>query len=173
MQGAPKPQVNAEDMLAELKRALELSTRAPSAPPPFAPTAPKSSSPARETRSQIDKGSDRPAKASVKTSIKPRTGLQKPAKPGSRSWKWIAGGLALAAAAAIFVSFAFLYKASDLAEREPAPATESLATPQNEQALEPRRAPVRRLRQPLRRPCRAKPPRWSPPTGSDRTGRQS
>ena len=44
MQGAPKRQVNAEDMLAELKRVLESSTRAPDAPPPSASTAPKSSS---------------------------------------------------------------------------------------------------------------------------------
>jgi hypothetical protein len=34
MQGAPKQQANAEELLAELKRALESSTRAPNAPPP-------------------------------------------------------------------------------------------------------------------------------------------
>ncbi len=34
MQGAPKRQVNAEDMLAELKRVVEASTPAPGAPPP-------------------------------------------------------------------------------------------------------------------------------------------
>ena len=33
MQGAPKRQVNAEEMLAELKRALDSSARAPNAPP--------------------------------------------------------------------------------------------------------------------------------------------
>jgi hypothetical protein len=33
MQGAPKQQANAEELLAELKRALESSTRAPNAPP--------------------------------------------------------------------------------------------------------------------------------------------
>ncbi len=39
MQGAPKRQVNAEDMLAELKRVVETSTLAPDAPPPSASTA--------------------------------------------------------------------------------------------------------------------------------------
>ena len=45
MQGAPKRQVNAEDMLAELKRALESSTPPPNAPPLSASTAPKSKFP--------------------------------------------------------------------------------------------------------------------------------
>jgi hypothetical protein len=133
MQGAPKRQVNAEDMLAELKRALESSTHAPDAPPPAASTTPKSSSPKssspdRESRrSQIDRGSDRPAKANAKTPIGPRTDLQKSNRPSSRSWKLIAGGLALAGAAAICVSFALMSKAPDLPEREPSvAATETL-----------------------------------------------
>ena len=45
MQGAPKRQVNAEDMLAELKRVVEASTLAPGAPPASASTAAKSSLP--------------------------------------------------------------------------------------------------------------------------------
>ena len=148
MQGAPKRQVNAEEMLAELKRALESSTRAPNPPPPSASTAAKSSSPGRENwRSQIDKGSDRPAKANVGKSIGRRTDLQKSARPGSRSWKLIAGGLALAGAAAIWVSFAFMDKAPDLTEREPSvAATESLVRPHNEQMLEPSSSPARRPR---------------------------
>ena len=161
MQGAPKRQVNAEDMLAELKRALESSTRAPNAPPLSASTAPKSSSPDRESRrSQIDKGSDRPAKAPAKKSIGPRTDLQKSTRPGSRSWKLIAGGLALAGAAAIWVSFALMNKAPDLPEREPSvAATESLVRPQNEPTLSPQAPPAGRPRH-SRRPRRTKPPRW-------------
>src|SRR5277367_88113 len=59
MQGAPKRQVNAEEMLAELKRALESSTGAPDASSPAAPTGSKSGSSGREIRrAQIDKRSD-------------------------------------------------------------------------------------------------------------------
>jgi hypothetical protein len=143
MQGAPKRQVNAEDMLAELKRALESSTRAPNTPPPSASLAPKSSSPDRESRqSQIDRGSDRLAKANAKTSIGPRADLQKSTRPRSRSWKLIAGGLALAGAAIIGVSFALMNKAPDLAERDPSvAATESPVRPQNEQTVEPANSP--------------------------------
>jgi hypothetical protein len=147
MQGAPKrqvnAQVNAEDMLAELKRALETSTPAPDAPLRAASTAAKPRSPGPETsRSQIDRGSDRPAKANAKTSIGPRAELQKSTSSGSRSWKLIVGGLALAGAAIIGVSFALVNKASDLAEREPSvAATESVVRPQNEQTLEPSGSP--------------------------------
>src|ERR1700733_8921704 len=102
MQGAPKRQVNAEDMLAELKQALESSIPAPNAPPPSASTAPKSSapkssSPDRESRrAQIDRGSGRPAKANADKSIRQPTDLQKSPWPSSRRWKLTAGGLALA-----------------------------------------------------------------------------
>jgi hypothetical protein len=138
MQGAPKQQANAEDMLAELKRAVESSARAPSAPPPSPSTPPKSRSPGRETgRSQIDNGSNRPAKANANTSTGPRTDLQKSTRPSSRSWKLIAGGLALAVVATIFVSFAFMSKPSNLPERElSVAAPESPGGPQNEQTLE-------------------------------------
>jgi hypothetical protein len=143
MQGAPKRQVNAEEMLAELKRAVESSTHSPSASTP-----PKPRSPGRETgRSQIDNGSDRPAKANADTSTGPRTDLQKSTGPSSRSWKMIAGGLGLAAAATVCVSFAFMSKPSNLPEREVSiAARESPGRPQNEQTLEPSsspRAPMR------------------------------
>jgi hypothetical protein len=143
MQDAPKQQMNAEEMLAELKRALESSTRAPDAPPPSASTAPKPRSPGLETgRSQIDNRSDLPVKATADKSIGPRAGLQKSTRPSSRSWKLIGGGLALAAAAAIFVSFAFMSKPSNLPERELSIAAgESPARPQNEQTLEPSSSP--------------------------------
>ena len=143
MQSAPKRQVNAEEMLAELKRVLESSTRAPNAPPPSASTVSKSSSRDRKSwRSQIDRGSDRPAKANVDKSIGPRTDVQKSTRPSSRSWKLIAGGLALAGAATICVSFALMNKVPDLPEREPpVAATESLVRPQDEQTLEPSSSP--------------------------------
>jgi hypothetical protein len=140
MQGAPKRQVKAEEMLAELKRALESSARAPNAPPPPASTAPRSGSPDRESRrSQIDgDGGPRPAKATAIRSIGPRTDLRKPGKPRSRSWKLTAGGLALAGVAAVCASVAFLNKAPDLLDHEPSvAATESLARPENQQAPEP------------------------------------
>ncbi len=142
MQGAPKrqvnAQVNAEDMLAELKRALESSTPAADAPPPAAsttpktrspkPGSPKASSPSQEARrSRIDRGSDGPGRT-IRRSF--------------RSWELIAGGLALVGAAAVCVSVVLTNKAPDLAEREPpVAATESLATPQSEQTPEPSSAP--------------------------------
>ena len=143
MQGAPKRQVNAEEMLAELKRALESSTRAPNVPPPSPSTAPKSgSSDRKSSRSQIDRGSDQPVRANAGSSIGPRTDLQKSTRPSSRRWKLTAGGLALAGVAAVCASFVFLNKAPDLAERQPSvAATEGLARPQNEQTLEPSSAP--------------------------------
>ena len=138
MQGAPKRQVNAEDMLAELKRALESSTHVPDAPPPSASGGPEPRSQGRETRrSQIDTGSDRPARPNADKSSGPRTGLQKPTRPSSRSWKLITGGLGLAVAATICVSFALMSGPSNLPEREPSvAATEGPSRPQTEQTLE-------------------------------------
>ena len=143
MQGAPRRQVNAEEMLAELKRALESSTHTPDAPPPSASTAPKPSLPGPATgRSQIDNGSGRPATANTDKSTRPRTELQRSTRPNSRSWKLIAGGLALAVAATIGVSFAFMGKPSNLPEPEPTvAATGSPARPQNEQTPEPSSSP--------------------------------
>ena len=78
MQGATKRQVNAEEMLAELKRVLETSTSAPSIPPPSAPMVSKSSSLGRERRrSQVDKGSDRSIKATTDNPVGQPTDLQK------------------------------------------------------------------------------------------------
>jgi hypothetical protein len=142
MQGAPKQQVNAEELLAELRWVLESSTRAPNAPPPSASTVSKSSSPGPESwRSQIDKGSDRPAKANADKSIGPRTDLQKSTRLSSRSWKLLAGGLALAGAATICASFALMNKAPDLPTHElPVAATEGLVRSENEQTLKPSRS---------------------------------
>jgi hypothetical protein len=138
MQDAPKQQPNAEEMLAELKRVLESSTRAPDGPPHSASPAAKPRSPGRESRrSQIDRVSDGPVKAAADKSPGPRTGLQKSTRPSSRSWKLIGGGLGLAAAAAVCVSFALISKPSNLPERELSIAAgESPARPQNEQTLE-------------------------------------
>jgi hypothetical protein len=139
MEGTAKRQVNAEEMLAELKRALESSTHAPSVPPPSASTAAESSSPGRETwQSQIDRESDRPVKANADRSIGQPADLQKSIRPSSRRWTLTTGGLALAVAATIGVSFALMNKAPDLPEREPSvAATEGLVRPQNEQTLKP------------------------------------
>ena len=143
MQGAPKRQVNAEEMLAELKRALESSTRAPDAPPSSASTAPKPGSPGPETRpSQIEGKGDRPVKANADSSVGQPTDLQKSTRPRSRRWRLTAGGVALAGAAAVCASFALINRAPDLAEREPSvAATESLVRPQTEQTLEPSSSP--------------------------------
>jgi hypothetical protein len=143
MQGAPKRQVNAEDMLAELKRALEASTRASNAPPPSASTAAKSGSPGREVRrSQIDRGSESTAKANAKTSSGARPDLQKATRPSSRRWRLMAGALALAAAAAIGVSFVLINRTPDLSAPEPSvAATDAQVRPRNEQTLEPSGSP--------------------------------
>ena len=141
MQGAPKRQVNAEEMLAELKRALESSTRAPDAPPSSASTAPKPSSPGRDNR-RSHWGIDPSVKANADSSVGQPTDLQKSTRPRSRRWTLTAGGVALAGAAAVCASFALINRAPDLAEREPSvAATESLARPQTEQTLEPSNSP--------------------------------
>jgi hypothetical protein len=139
MQGTTKRQVNAEEMLADLKRVLESSTRAPNVPPPSASALSKFSSLGRESRrSQIDKGSDRPIKANADNSIEQPTDLQKPTRPSSRSWKLTARGLALAGAAPICASFTLMNKAPNLPKRElSVVATEGLVRRQNEQTLEP------------------------------------
>jgi hypothetical protein len=139
MQDAPKRQVNAEEMLAELKRVLESSMRAPTAPPPSASTASKSGSSDRKSwRSQIDRESDRPVKANADSSIGQPTDLQKSTGPSSRRWKLTAGGLALAGVAAVCASFALMNKAPDLPTHElPVAATEGLVRSENEQTLKP------------------------------------
>lgn len=123
MQGAPERQVNAEDMLAELKRVVEASTLAPGAPPASASTAAKPISTGREKgRSQIDSEGGRPVKANPKISVGPRPAPQRPTRRSPRSFKLIAGGVALAAAAIVGVSFALTNKASNAPEREPSAA---------------------------------------------------
>ncbi len=123
MQGAPKRQVNAEDMLAELKRVVEASTLAPGAPPASASTAAKPISAGREKgRSQINGEGGRPVKANPEISVGPRPALQKSTRLSPGSWKLIGGGLALAAAATVGVSFALMNKASNRPEREPSAA---------------------------------------------------
>jgi hypothetical protein len=140
MEGAPRRQVNAEDLLAELKRAVESSSRAPDAPRPSASTAPKSSSLGRETgRSQIGDGSGRPVKANARKSTGQRTELQKSVRPSFRGWKLIGAGLALAVVAAIGVSFAFMSKA----ERElPVAAAEGPVRQQTSESSSSPRAPM-------------------------------
>ena len=116
MQGAPKRQVNAQDMLAELKRVVEASTLAPGAPPSVS-TAAKSSSPGREHGR-----SPTPVKVDLDKLVRARPALQKSTRLSSRSFKLIAGGVALAAAAIAGVSLAFMDKASNPPEREPSAA---------------------------------------------------
>ena len=139
MEGTAKRQVNAEEMLAELKRALESSTPAPNAPPPLASTAPKSSSPGRDSRrSQIDKGSDRPVRAKANRSIGQPTDLQKSTTPSFRRWTLTAGVIALAVAAVVGTGFTLMNKAPDPAERESSvAAAATLVRSQNEQTLKP------------------------------------
>jgi len=139
MPGAPKRQVNAEEMLAELKRVLESSARAPDAPPPSASAAPKSCSPGRVGwRSQIDKGSDWPVNANAVSSVEPASARQKSTRPSARSWKLAAAGLALAGVAAVFASLALTSKAPNLPTHQlAADAKEGLVRPQDEPILKP------------------------------------
>jgi hypothetical protein len=133
MEGTAKRRVNAEDMLAELKRALEASARAPDAPPRSASTAPKSSSPGRDNRrSQIEGKSDRPVTAIAASSTGEPTALPKPTRPRSRRWKLTAGGLALAGAAAVCASVALT---RDQWTHEL--TTEGMVRSESEQALKP------------------------------------
>ena len=139
MPGAPKRQVNAEEMLAELKRVLESSARAPDAPPPSASAVPKSCSPGRVGwRSQIDKGSDWPVNPNAVSSVEPATARQKLTRPSFRSWKLAAAGLALAGVAAVFASLALMSKAPNLPTHQlAADAKEGLVRPQDEPILKP------------------------------------
>jgi hypothetical protein len=142
MQGAPKRELNAEEMLAELKRVLESSPPAPNAPSLSASTLSTSSSPGWESwRSQIDRGSDRPVAANADSSIQQPTDLQKSDRPSSRRWKLTAGGLALAGVAAVGASAAFMNKAPNPPTHELSAATaEGLVRPQDEQTPKPSNA---------------------------------
>ena len=133
MEGTAKRQVKAEEMLAELKRALESSTPAPNAPPPSASTAP---SPLPRPGTIADRKLTRKAttvKAKADRSIGQPADLQKSTRPSSRRWTLTAGAIALAGAAVVGTSFALMNKASDLPEREPSvAATEAPVRSQNE-----------------------------------------
>jgi len=130
MQGAPKRQVNAEEMLAELKRALEASALAPPVQPPSRLTTSKS----------ISSGRAPPY-------------LQRPTRPGWRSWKLIAGGLALAGAAAICAGLVFMDQAAPPKRALSFAPAEALVKAQNEFAREPSGA----ARAPMRQSPQAKP----------------
>ncbi|MBV9290751.1 MAG: hypothetical protein JO288_23530 [Hyphomicrobiales bacterium] len=137
-QGAAKRTVNAEEMLAELKRVVDSSMRPPSVPPPSAPMV---SNPgflgSAHGQSDIDKGSGRPIRGKADNSLGQPTDLQDSTGPRSRNWKLTAGGLALAGAAAIGASFA-LNKAAIPPQHELSVAvTAAPVTPQNKESLEP------------------------------------
>jgi hypothetical protein len=141
MQGAPKQQVNAEEMLAELKRALESSTPAPNAPSPSASTAAKSSSPSRRNQ-RSHWGIDPPANASADSSIGQPTDLQKFTRPNSRRQKLRRGGLALGGVAAFFAGVVLMNEVLNRPAHEfSVGATEGLVRPQNEQTPEPSNSP--------------------------------
>ena len=139
MQGASRPQVNAEEMLAELKRVVESSTPPPSFRPPSASMVSKSGS--LGLRAQFDKESDRRIQATADNSAESGqpTVFRKAITPIARSWKLVAGGLALAGAAMIGVTFAVMNRAPDLSKRELAVvATEGPVGPQSGgQTVEP------------------------------------
>ena len=132
MQGAPKRQVNADEMLAELKRALESSTLARNVPPVSGSRASTSSSPGGKSgRAQQE--------------------LQRPSRRGWRSWKLTAGGLALAAAAAIYAGFVFMNQAAAPKRALSVAPAEALVKAQNELARErsgAARAPIEGRRTP-------------------------
>ena len=137
MQGASRQPVNAEEMLAELKRVVDAST-----PPPSFPTASMvSKSGSLVRRAQIDKESDRRIQATADNSAEsgqPAV-FRKATTPIARSWKLAAGGLALAGIAMIGATFALMNRAPDLPKRELAvAATEAPVTPQSGgQTVEP------------------------------------
>ena len=131
MQSATGQQVSAEEMLAELKRVLELSTPPPNFPRSSVSMVSKSGSSGQ--RPQIDKGSDRRVEATPYNSAKSRqpTDLKEAIKPTNRSWKRAAVGTALAGAALICAAFTLVIESTNLPGREPSiVATEGLIRPQ-------------------------------------------
>ncbi len=144
MEGTAKRQANAEDMLAELKRAVESSTRTPQAPPPSASTAPKPASTAPKPNAPSQKprrahwGIDPPGEANGEKPIGPRTGLEKRAKPSPGRRKLRAGGLALGGVAAFFAGVVVMNEVLNHPAHEfSLRPDESLVRPQDQQALEP------------------------------------
>jgi hypothetical protein len=118
MQGASRQPVNAEEMLAELKRVVESSTPPPSLRPPTASMVSKLGS--LLWRAQIDNESDRRIRATADkvAEIRQPTVFRKATAPIARNWKLAAGGLALAGAAMIGATFALMNRAPDLPKRE-------------------------------------------------------
>ncbi len=139
MQGASRQPVNAEEMLAELKRVVDSSTPPPSFRHTTASMVSKSGSSVR--RAQIDKESERriQATADISAGSGQPTVFRKATTPIARSWKLAAGGLALAGAAMIGATFALMNRAPDLPKRELAGvATEGRVRPQSGgQTVEP------------------------------------
>ena len=139
MQGASRQPLNAEEMLAELKRVVDSSTPPPSFRLATASMVSKSGSIVR--RAQIDKESDRRIQATADNSAESGqpTVFRKATTPIARSWKLAAGGLALAGTAMIGATFALMNRASDLPKRElAAVATEGPVRPQSGgQTVEP------------------------------------
>jgi hypothetical protein len=134
MQGAPKRQVNVEEMLAELKQALESSPPAPNA---TSLSASALSTPSGRDNQRSHWGVDLPVKVNADSSIG-RPDLQTSSKSNSRRWKLTAGGLALAGVAAVGASYAFMNKAPTPPAHELSAATaEGLVTPQNEPTIKP------------------------------------
>jgi hypothetical protein len=132
MQGASRQSVNAEEMLAELKRVVEASTPPPSFRPATASMVFKSGSSAR--RAEIEKESDRraPASADKPPGIGQPTVSRKATTPIARSWKAAAGGLALVGAAIVGATIALMNRAPDLPKRQPAAvATQGPVRPQS------------------------------------------
>jgi hypothetical protein len=131
MQGATRQHVNAEEMLAKLKRVLESSALPPNFPRSSVSMVSKPGSSGQ--RPEIDKGSDRRAEATTYNSPKSRrpTDLPEAIKPTNRSWKRVAVGAALAGAALICAAFTLVIKSPNLPGREPSIlATEGLIRPQ-------------------------------------------
>ena len=138
MEGTTKRPVNAEDMLAELKRVVEASTHAPGARQhPAASLAGKSSLPKPEIgRSQVDRRSGPAAQASAGKATAPRTEARKPAARGVLRWTLSAVGLALAGAAVAWAGVAFMNQAPSLPGREvPTAAAQGLAGSHDESLL--------------------------------------
>ena len=132
MQGASRQPVNAEEMLAELKRVVEASTPPPSYRPATASMVSEPGSSAR--RAEIERESHRRAPASADNSAESGrpTVSREATTPIARSWKAAAGGLALAVAAMVGATFALMNRAPDLPKREPAAvATQGPVRPQS------------------------------------------
>jgi hypothetical protein len=118
MQGASGQPLNAEEMLAELKRLVESSTPPPSFRPTAAPAVTKSGSSARQA--DIERESDRRTQAAADNSAKsgqPNVS-RKAATPIARNWKAAAGGLALAGAVMAGATFALTHRTPDLPKHE-------------------------------------------------------